>query len=169
MSDREHVPTRSKVIFCLWLAVVITVIWLVGAMVSDAKAHHAKADQTEWLAKLQDNLAVSLNASSWDRACSETSISWVCGIQSMEATGDHELTLHTDLMSVDSDDALQYARMFTGDDWTNNDPATGVLIVDRRGLEKFYSKNKADSEWADNYQKDVERKETLEDLGLIEK
>lgn len=146
MGQIEGVPLRSKLILGLWVVAIVFCLWVAGTIIADTRDDARAADSEEWLQGLQASLAEGVGASSWQNACAESGISWVCGIHSMEATGERTLTLHTDLWTVDSREAWQYANMFTGSDWTGDEPAEGVVVVDRQGIEKFYSKRIVDNE-----------------------
>jgi len=142
MSQGEDVPLRSKLIFGLWVVTIVFCLWVAGTIISGNRAN----DREDWLRSVQANIAANVGASSWENACAESTISWVCSIRSMEATDDRTLTVHTDLWTVDSREAWQYGNMFTGTDWVGNEPADGVVVVDRQGIEKFYSKRIVDNE-----------------------
>ncbi|WP_431813867.1 hypothetical protein [Kocuria sp. cx-455] len=165
MATFERASRRSQLIFALWVVTIVFNLWVVGTIISGNRANERDA----WLQGLQANIAANVGASSWENACVESGISWVCSIQSMEVTDDRTLTVQTDLWTVDSREAWQYGNMFTGTDWVGDEPADGVVVVDRRGIEKFYSKRIVDNEWYDNYTEKMERKEFLEDLGLIDR
>ncbi|MEX3508685.1 hypothetical protein VVR84_03950 [Kocuria carniphila] len=138
----EGVPLRSKLIFTLWVVAIVFCLWVAGTIISGNRAN----DRDEWLHGVQENIATNVGASQWENACAESRISWVCSIRSMEATDDRTLTVYTDLWTVDSREAWGYGLVFTEPDWVGDEPAEGVVIVDRQGIEKFYSKRIVDKE-----------------------
>lgn len=142
MGQIEGVPLRSKLILGLWVVAIVFCLWVAGTIISETRAD----DREEWLQGVQENVAANVGASSWENACAESGVSWVCSIRSMEATDDRTLTVQTDLWTVDSREAWQYGNMFTGTDWVGDEPAEGVVVVDRQGIEKFYSKRIVDNE-----------------------
>ncbi|MDN3226313.1 hypothetical protein QWJ06_06220 [Kocuria rhizophila] len=136
----RHITRRNALIASLWALVAVAVIMTWTMIQNDVNEQRGK----DWLAGYQASLASNVGASSWDNACAETSLSWVCDVKSMTATAPGELIVETGLEDADSQDAWRYARTFADPDWTDNNPATGVVVVDRHGVEHFYSKRKLD-------------------------
>lgn len=83
MSQFSDVPRRSKIIFGLWVAAIVASLWAVGTIISGTRAQSNEA----WLAHLQSSLTKNLGASSWDKACAETGVSWACDFKSMKTDG----------------------------------------------------------------------------------
>lgn len=136
----RYLTARNLMIASLWFLVALVLLWF-WTMYQN---HKNKQEGEEWLASYQQSLASNVGASSWENACAESSVSWVCDMKTMTATAPGEITVKTGLEDSDSIEAWRYARTLTLPDWTDNNPATGVVIVDRHGLEHFYSKRKVD-------------------------
>ena len=136
----HHLTKRTLMIIFLWLLVAIAILWF-WTMVQN---HNNEQKGREWLAGYQQSLASNAGATSWGNACSETSLTWVCDMRTMKATAPGEITVETGLEDSDSRDGWRYAHTLADPDWTDDNPATGVVIVDRNGIEHFYSKRKLD-------------------------
>lgn len=135
-----RLTARNLMIGFLWFLVALSLVWF-WLLVHN---HNQQQKGKDWLVGYQQSLAHNAGASSWDNACGETMVSWICDINSMEADAPHNITVETGLEDADSVEAWRYARSLTMPDWTDNDPATDVTIMDRHGNAHYYSKRKVD-------------------------